>query len=148
MTDKKEEKKEVSAWDKLELSAKITIIIFAIFIGFPLSIGLIIFIIQKVKVNYFDKNARNKEIKDKMKMKTNLLCAKNKKFKTVNAIPILKERKPCYCYFDRYNNILGCTDKNNEIHYPDENITSTKIHPDPHSNSHTLPHTNPPLQKT
>jgi hypothetical protein len=151
MTNKKEEEKEVSAWDKLELSAKITIIFFAFFIGFPLSIGLIIFIIQTV-INYFDKKARKKEIKDKMKTKTNLLCAKIKKFKTVIAIPILKERKPCYCYFDRYNNILGCTDKNNEIHYPDENITSAKIHPhsnkihsDPHTNSHshTLPHTNP-----
>ena len=59
MTDKKEEEKEVSAWDQLELSAKITIIIFAIFIGFPLSIGLILFIFHKGRV-YFSDNLKRK----------------------------------------------------------------------------------------
>jgi len=138
MTDKKkEEEKEPSDWDKLELGAKIAIILVAIFVGFPLSVGLLIFIFQKI-INYFDKNARKKEIEEKMKMKTNLLCAKIKKLKTVIAIPILKERKPCYCYFDRYNNILGCTDNNNEIHYP-----HSKPHPNQHSNQHTNPHTLP-----
>ena len=143
MTDKKEEEKEVSGWDQLELSAQITIIIIIIIIGTPITVGFFLYIAHKYKVYSTDIPNKRKQIKN---IDKELSCSNSKiKLKTVSKIP--EVTKPCSCYFYDLRTdfkLLGCTDNNNEIHYPnDSNKINSHPLPLPHSNPHTLPNPHP-----